>query len=62
MCLKNKANQNYLFKYIFIFKDHLGYGSIVTQFLEELIHNNDDLLHVLDNIQQAQSQYNINLI
>ena len=55
MCKKNPPNQKYLFKYILIFKNHLGYGKIITTFINELLNDNDELLHILDNIGQAKT-------
>lgn len=42
LCENNFQNQKYLFKYILVFKNHLGYGSFVAEFIQKCLFNIDD--------------------
>lgn len=50
LCIENSENQQYLFKYILLFRKHLGFGNFVSKFLKACIFNNLYLLHGLFNI------------
>jgi hypothetical protein len=47
MIALNKANQEYVFKFISILKRHIGYGEPVTKCLSVCFHNNDKLIYSL---------------
>jgi hypothetical protein len=42
--IRNQKNQTYLYKFVMIFKEHLGYGRFVSSFLIQLFSNNRPLL------------------
>ncbi len=56
LCKNNKENQMYIFQFIMVFKDLIGYGNFITDFFQAALKDNDPLVHGLYNLSKIDMQ------